>query len=71
MRYEGGVIINGLRPHGKSIVRGSYRILRRGHDIFIERVYGRIRIDKGRASSFFLKQIAEHQEKGAGHKRGL
>ena len=71
MRADGREIVEAIKPHGKSVAKESLRVLRRGHDLIIERVYGRIRVEKGRASSFFLKQIAEHQGKGDARGRSM
>lgn len=54
-----------LKPHGKRSLSAGLVMVKRGQDLFISRVYGRIQCEKGRASSFFLKQIAEHQGKDA------
>lgn len=51
-----------LRPHGEMIIMQSSVVLKKGHDIFIEKIFGRIVIEKGKAASFFLKRIAEHKE---------
>ena len=60
------LLIEGLRPHGVRTIRSGVTMVQRGQEVFISRVYGRIKTEKGRASSFFLKQIAEHQ----GDRRG-
>ena len=51
-----------LRPHGEMIIMQSSVVLKKGHDIFIEKIFGHIAIEKGKAASFFLKRIAEHKE---------
>lgn len=51
-----------LRPHGEKMIATSGVLLRKGHNIFIERVVGRIEVKRGKAASFFLKRIAEHRE---------
>ena len=54
-------LIDALKPHGVRTIASGVTIVRKGQEVFISRVYGRIKTQKGRASSFFLKQIAEHQ----------
>ena len=58
-------LIDVAKPHGKRTLAAGVVMVKRGQDVFIRRVYGRIQSEKGRASSFFLKQIAEHKEKDA------
>ncbi len=60
------LLIGSLRPHGVRTIRSGVSMVLRGQEVFISRVYGRIKTQKGLASSFFLKQIAEHQ----GDRRG-
>ena len=57
------------RPHGERAVFHGTVVLKKGHDLFIEKVFGGIEIEKGKAASFFLKRIAEHKEslRGNGH----
>ncbi len=58
--------VGALRPHGARALRGGLFFARRGQDFFIARVYGKMKVHKGSASSFFLKQIKEHQGQGRG-----
>ena len=51
-----------LRPHGEHIVLKSGILIKRGHNMLIEKAFGRMRVEKGKAPSFFLKHIAEHKE---------
>jgi hypothetical protein len=50
------------RPHGERAIFHSTVAIQKGHDLFIEKVFGRVVIEKGKAASFFLKRIAEHKE---------
>ncbi|OGZ07211.1 MAG: hypothetical protein A2942_03790 [Candidatus Lloydbacteria bacterium RIFCSPLOWO2_01_FULL_50_20] len=50
-----------VRPHGIRILTQSRIFLERGHDIFLEKIFGRLDVEKGNVTSFFLKRIAEHQ----------
>lgn len=59
-----------FRPHGERAVAYGTLWLKRGHDVFIEKVFGRIEIEKGRTPSFFLKRIALHREELRGTKEG-
>lgn len=54
-------IFKKLRPHGEMLAEVGMRVIERGHRIFVERVYGRIQVEQGKASSFFLKHIAEYK----------
>lgn len=56
-------LLDAARPHGERSLSAGLVMVKRGQDLFISRVYGRIQSEKGRASSFFLKQIAEHKER--------
>lgn len=51
-----------LRPHGERVIAQSTVFLKKGHDIFIEKIFGRMEIEKGNVVSFFLKRITEHKE---------
>jgi hypothetical protein len=62
LRDDGARFVRFMTPHGKRSLSLGARVCRRGHDVFMRRVYGRIHLEKGRASSFFLKQIVEHKE---------
>lgn len=64
------LLMAGLKPHGVRTIQSGVTIVRRGQEVFISRVYGGIKAQKGLASSFFLKQIAEHQGSRRG-RRGL
>lgn len=50
-----------MRPHGVRTARAGLVMIKRGQELFIHRVYGRMKIEKGSASSFFLKHITEHK----------
>lgn len=50
------------RPHGERAMFHSTVLLKKGHDLFIEKIFGRIVVEQGKAASFFLKRIAEHKE---------
>jgi hypothetical protein len=62
LNHDFGRLLLNLRPHGARAVRAGLVVVKRGHDLVINRVYGRTSITRGSASSFFLKQIAEHKE---------
>lgn len=51
-----------VKPHGVRTVKRGLVMAKRGQEIFIHRVYGRVKVEKGRTSSFFLKHISEHKE---------
>lgn len=51
-----------LRPHGVRALSRGLVFVRRGQDFIITNVYGKTKMHKGSASSFFLKQIAEQKE---------
>lgn len=50
-----------MKPHGTRALNSGVVFVRRGQDFFIAQVYGKIKVHQGSASSFFLKQIREHQ----------
>ena len=50
-----------LKPHIDRVTQVFVVVGRKGHDTFIDRVFGRTNATPGRASSFFLKNIAEHK----------
>ena len=54
-------VIHKVRPHASRALDVFVVVGKKGHDTFIDRVYGKLRAEKGTASSFFLKNIAEHQ----------
>lgn len=56
------LVMHALHPHAKRAVVSLVVIARRSHDMFIERVFGHIEVEKGKTASFFLKRIAEHKE---------
>lgn len=58
-----------LRPYAEWAITQSRIFLGKGHNIFAEKVFGRMEIEKGKVVSFFLKRIAEHQEALRGKKR--
>ena len=66
-----GQLLRDIRPHGVRAVRAGLIAVKRGNDLIISRVYGRMSVEKGKASSFFLKQIAEHKEGGKDMPKGL
>ncbi len=54
------------KPHARRFSETLISISRRGHDVFIDRVFGRMSQERGRSASFFLKYIAEHKEREEG-----
>ena len=66
-----GELLHGLaqaRPHGERAFAEGVMLFQRGHAMFIEKVFGRLEIEKGKAGSFFLKRIAENKESLRGEK---
>lgn len=62
-----------ILPHGKRVLVVASTGGRRATDMFAKRVFGRVEIRRGTAVSFFLKHIAENQEKdrrSGGEKQG-
>jgi hypothetical protein len=59
-----------MRPHGARALSQGIVFVRRGQDFLIARVYGKIKVHKGSASSFFLKQIAEHKGQSVERNQG-
>lgn len=59
-------LVHVFRPHGKQAVSYVVLVSRRGYDVFIERIFGRTEITKGKTTSFFLKHISEHKETRGG-----
>ncbi|MDO8521019.1 MAG: hypothetical protein Q7S52_02800 [bacterium] len=51
-----------FRPHGERVIIQGGVLIRKGHNMLIEKAFGRIAVEKGKASSFFLKRIAEHKD---------
>ncbi|HEY9585621.1 MAG TPA: hypothetical protein VJJ02_03485 [Candidatus Paceibacterota bacterium] len=64
MRMSGGLsrLLRHVRPHGERVLMTSGLYFKKGHDIFIEKVFGHIAVEPGKAASFFLKRIAEHKD---------
>lgn len=54
-------VIHRVKPHASRVAGVFIIIGKKGHDTFIDRVFGKTNAEKGRASSFFLKNIAEHK----------
>jgi hypothetical protein len=54
--------IHHMKPHVAQVAVTALSFTQRGHDIFVERVFGRIELKRGNAASFFLKHIAEHKK---------
>ena len=50
------------RPHGERLVFHGAVLLKKGHSVFTEKILGRMDVEKGNVTSFFLKRIAEHKE---------
>jgi len=59
-----------VEPHARKFFGAGTSYVRRRHDLFIERVFGRTGVEKGKMTSFFLKHIAEGKE-GKRNKREL
>lgn len=55
-------LVESAKPHGVRTARAGLVMVKRGQELFVRRVYGRIKIEKGSTSSFFLKHISEHKE---------
>lgn len=51
-----------VRPHALRLAYSGGRVLSRGNEFLVRRIYGKIKIEKGLTPSFFLKQIAEHRD---------
>lgn len=54
-------VLSRARPHGKRILVHALSLSRRGHELFIQHIFGRMEIKKGKAISFFLKHISEYK----------
>jgi hypothetical protein len=54
-------VLHHVRPHAAQVGMLALSLSKRGHDLFVERVFGRIELKRGSASSFFLKHIAEEK----------
>ncbi len=64
LRETGVYLLRGavrLRPHGERIIVESGVLLKKGHNMLIEKAFGRVATEKGGTSSFFLKRIAEQK----------
>lgn len=61
-------VIHTARPHAKRAVGYTIFVSRQGCDMFIERVFGRKEMTKGKTTSFYLKHISEHKEVRDGSK---
>ncbi len=59
--YHFSHVIHKVRPHASRALDVVVVVGKKGHDTFIDRVFGKRRREKGSASSFFLKNIAEHK----------
>jgi hypothetical protein len=55
-------LLETAKPHGVRTARAGLVMIKRGQELIIHRVYGRMKVEKGRTSSFFLKHISEHKE---------
>lgn len=53
--------VHHMKPHAKNFGIVVVKYSERGHDLFVERVFGRMETKKGVSTSFFLKSIAEHK----------
>ncbi|KKU77599.1 MAG: hypothetical protein UY04_C0055G0004 [Parcubacteria group bacterium GW2011_GWA2_47_7] len=56
-------LVEKAKPQGQRTARAGMVIVKRGQEFFTSRIFGRIESERGRASSFFLKQIIEHKER--------
>ncbi len=54
------------RPHAKRATGYAVLVSRRGYDLFIERIFGRKEVTRGKTTSFFLKHISEEKEARGG-----
>lgn len=50
------------KPHAAQIGMTVFTFSKRGHDLFVEHVFGRMERKQGNTVSFFLKHIAEHKK---------
>ena len=62
LNKEFSKLIESAKPHGVRTARVGLVIIKRGKELFVRRIYGRMKIEKGSTSSFFLKHISEHKE---------
>lgn len=53
--------VHHIKPHAKNLGMIVVEYSAWGHDLFVERVFGRMETKKGVSTSFFLKNIAEHK----------
>lgn len=54
--------VHHIKPHARQLGMTALLYTKKGHDLFVERVFGRIELPRGGTVSFFLKHIAEHKE---------
>lgn len=59
MLFYASRAIHHARPHAAQVAVTALSFTKRGHDLFVERVFGRMELKRGNAASFFLKHIAE------------
>ena len=50
-----------VKPHATQMGMSAFAFSKRGHDLFVERVFGRMELKRGNTVSFFLKHIAEER----------
>jgi hypothetical protein len=55
------MVLHHAKPHAAEVGMMALAFSKRGHDIFVERVFGRMELKRGSAVSFFLKHIAEEK----------
>lgn len=58
-----------VKPHAAQVVVTAISFTKRGHDLFIERIFGRVELKRGSAGSFFLKHIAEEKRSSQNEQR--
>ena len=56
------MVLERLHPHGKRALVSGGTLLKKGHDAFLEKIFGGIEVEKGKVTSFFVKRIAEQKE---------
>lgn len=54
-------LVHKVRPHISRVTQVFVVVGKKGHDTFTDRVFGKMNVGKGSASSFFLKNIAEYK----------
>lgn len=64
----GGVsnTLGSAQPHARRVSAYVVSVSKWGHDMFIDRVFGKTALAPGKTASFFLKYIAEHKEEVRG-----